>query len=144
VIYLDTSAFLKLYIREAESERVATCVEGQDEPLPVWDLLEAELTNAMRLKVFWGELTAEKADGQIELFAARKRRGLYFTPEIDRSALMEDFRELSAHTPRFGCRTMDIVHVACARHLAVETFITFDDRQRKLARTAGLRLVPEL
>lgn len=143
MIYLDTSAFLKLYIREADSKLVAECVESQDEPLPVWDLLEAELINALRLKTFWGDITPEQADGQIELFAARKKRGLYFVPDIDRIALMDNFRDLCANTPRLGCRTMDIMHVACAKRLAAQMFITFDERQRKLARTAGLAVFPE-
>jgi predicted nucleic acid-binding protein len=57
VLYLDTSAFLKLYIREAGSEQVQATVAGQFEPLPVWEILEMELGNALNLKVFRGEVT---------------------------------------------------------------------------------------
>ena len=38
VIYLDTSALLKLYIHEDHSEAVQEWVVSQDDPLPVWDL----------------------------------------------------------------------------------------------------------
>lgn len=49
VIYLDTSALLKLYIREDHSESVQKWVESQDDPLPVWDFQQMELKNALRL-----------------------------------------------------------------------------------------------
>jgi predicted nucleic acid-binding protein len=45
------------------------------------------------------------------------------------------------HTPSLGCRTLDVLHVASALELAKTGFLTFDTRQRKLARAAGLRLV---
>lgn len=55
MLYLDTSALLKLYIRESGSDWVQTQVASQDDPLPIWELQEAELLNALHLKVFWGE-----------------------------------------------------------------------------------------
>lgn len=141
MLYLDTSALLKLYIREAGSEAVQARVAAQDLPLPVWEMQEAELVNALRLKAFWKEITPEQAEGQIKLFEDRKRRGLYVFPEIQRGALMQTFRRLSEETPRLGCRTMDIFHVACAVEIAATAFISFDERQRNLAAHAGLQVV---
>jgi predicted nucleic acid-binding protein len=51
---------------------------------------------------------------------------------------METYRRLSAETPRLGCRTMDILHVACAVEIGASAFLTFDKRQAELARFAGL------
>ena len=144
MIYLDTSAFLKLYIREAGSEFVHECIVSQDDPLPVWELLQAELINAVRLKTFWGDIDGRQADRLIDLFDQRLRHGQYFTPEIDRTELMNVFRSLSGETPRTGCRTMDILHVACALQLSPEHFLSFDERQRSLASSAGLSVLPEL
>lgn len=138
MIYLDTSAFLKLYLRESGSQEVQDFVAAQDDPLPVWEILEGELTNALRLKVFWEEITKEQADAQIILYRQRKQQGFYHVPEIDRGALMDAFRILSQETPRLGCRTLDILHVACASLLKPQAFITFDDRQRVLAEHADL------
>ena len=142
MIYLDTSALVKLYIREAGSESIQRLVEEQDDPLPIWELQEAELTNALRLKVFWKELESDDVDRLLDLFARRKRKGLYFFPAIDRPALMADFRKLSLATSRLGCRTMDILHVACALQIEPTRFVTFDLRQRELAREAGLQTAP--
>lgn len=138
MLYLDTSALLKLYIREPGSEAVQTRIIAQDRPLPVWEIQEAELINALRLKAFWKDITPAQAETQIELFQDRRRRGLYAFPELHRSDLMNTFRKLSAETPRLGCRTMDILHVACAVQLGAEDFLTFDERQRALALHAGL------
>jgi len=138
MLYLDTSALLKLYIRENGSEAVQACIAAQDLPLPIWEFQEAELLNALRLKAYWKEITHAQSEEQIELFQARRRRGIYHYPEIHRSDLMDTFRRLSNETPRLGCRTMDIFHVACAVEIAATRFLSFDKRQCELARHAGL------
>lgn len=140
MLYLDTSALLKLYIREEGSAEVQALVVSQADPLPIWEIQEMEFTNALRLKVFWKEVSDEQADVQLGMFADRKRRGLYFTPELSRSALMATFRDLSRHTSELGCRTMDILHVACALTLEADEFVSFDNRQCALAEKAGLSL----
>jgi predicted nucleic acid-binding protein len=143
VIYLDTSALLKLYIHEDHSETVQKWIERQDDPLPVWDWQQIEMYNALRLKVFWGDISAAQANRLIQLFGQRLHRGQYFYPEIDRAELRASFQELSRETMRLGCRIMDILHVACAMQIEPEVFVTFDARQRALARHAGLRVLPE-
>ncbi|MFP4377328.1 MAG: type II toxin-antitoxin system VapC family toxin [Spirochaetales bacterium] len=142
MIYLDTSAFLKLYILEDGSEIVDGVVRDQSDPLPVWDLLRAELTNALRLKEFWGELSHGEADRLLASFNDRLRRGQYWAPELDQVALLAEFTKLSSHTVEIGCRTMDIFHVACALQLAPDHFVSFDKRQRLLAELAGLQVFP--
>jgi predicted nucleic acid-binding protein len=41
--------------------------------------------------------------------------------------------------PKLGMRTLDTLHVACAIELKAKRFWTFDERQAKLAKTAGLK-----
>ena len=142
MLYLDTSALLKLYIREDGSDLVQSRISSQAHPLPIWEIQEAELVNAMRLKVFWKEVTLEQADTQITLFQNRRKRGLYFFPDIDRISLMQRFHQLSIQTPHLGCRTMDILHVACALEIGATQFLTFDQRQQSLATQAGLTSPP--
>ena len=138
MIYLDTSAFLKLYIREGGSEQVHSIVVAQREPLPVSDFLHVEFLNALRLKVFWGELDSATVEHLIALFDDRVYRGQYVHVPADRVRLLKDFRSLSVHTQSIGCRSLDILHVASAMQLDVQTFVTFDERQRELAFRAGL------
>ena len=138
MLYLDTSAFLKLYIREAGSEEVQDTIVSQNYPLPVWEVLEMELMNALQLKVFRKELGEADAALQQALFYERKAKGFYYVPEIARAELMSDFKRLSAHTAKLGCRTMDILHVAFACQLRPNLFISYDQRQKQLAQIAGL------
>jgi hypothetical protein len=142
MLYLDTSALLKLYVREEGSEAVQSAVAGQARPIPVWDALEMEFTNALWQKVFWKEIKAADARRQLGLFEERRKRGLYFTPELSRSRLLERFRTLAERTPETGCRTMDVVHVAAALELDAELLVSFDERQRRLAKLSGLRCQP--
>ena len=45
------------------------------------------------------------------------------------------------HTPKLGTRSLDVLHVACALELKLRHFLTFDERQQKLALAARLKLV---
>lgn len=143
MLYLDTSAFLKLYLKEHGSEAVQQLIASQRHPLPVWEIQQMEMINAMRLKVFWKEVSLAEAERQISLFKDRRRRGLYYQAEIDRLELSETFERLSLQAVRNGGRTLDILHVACALVLGASHFLTFDAKQRLVARESGLE-APEL
>lgn len=134
MLYLDTSALLKLYLREEGSAWVQDQVRSQSLPLPIMDFQEAELANALRLKVYWGEIRAEQADAQWELFLDRCKRGQYVFPQLDRQSMMRRFHELSRRTMNLGCRTMDVLHVACALEIGASHFVSFDQRQLSLAK----------
>jgi predicted nucleic acid-binding protein len=43
------------------------------------------------------------------------------------------------YAARLGLRTLDTLHVASALELKAQRFWTFDERQKKLARAAGLK-----
>lgn len=138
MIYLDTSAFLKLYVRETGSDFVQKVLESQNAPIPVADVLEWEFSNALRLKVFRGELDGGTVDHMMKLFDDRLLRGQYVAVDIDRSLLNRDVRDLSRYSSTIGSRTLDVVHVAIAVQLKADQLVTFDDRQADLARNAGL------
>lgn len=137
MIYLDTSAFIKLYLREPGSEQVHGLVVAQAEPLPVWYLLELELINALRFKVFLHEMSDENADVLIALYYERKSGGQYFVPSLDPIALHELSLQMTARTPATGCRALDILHVAAARVCDAGLFVTADRRQADLAELEG-------
>ena len=43
------------------------------------------------------------------------------------------------HTPKPGCRALDVLHVAVAVELGLRSFVTFDRRQQRLAAAVGLK-----
>ena len=55
-------------------------------------------------------------------------------------ALREAERLGAAHLTETGARSGDLLHVASAVILGAREFLTFDERQAKLARRAGLKV----
>ena len=137
MIYLDTSAFIKLYLSEEGSDEVHRLVVAQREPLPVWSLLELELLNALRFKVFLAELKSDDVERIISLYFERKRGGQYFAPYLDPIALHELSLQMTNRTPTLGSRALDILHVAAARLCDATLFVTADQRQASLASVEG-------
>jgi predicted nucleic acid-binding protein len=134
MIYLDTSAFIKLYLREEGSTDVHGLVVSQRDPLPVGSLIELEFINALRFKVFLGEMAPEEIDRLIDLYRDRRRSGQYYAPQLDPIALHELALQMTGQTPVIGCRALDILHVAAARLCNAARFLTADKRQAALAR----------
>ena len=126
VIYVDTSAFIKLYIREDGSEALNSYLLSRNEPLPLWYLHETEFLNALRFKVFLKELKNDAVTKIFELYQSRRKQGIYYQPLLDPVALREKAMALTEHTPELGCRSLDILHVAAALCLQSDIFITFD------------------
>ena len=57
-------------------------------------------------------------------------------------ALEEARRIARLRTVTEGYRSLDILHVAAAVVSEAEEFLTFDERQRKLAQAEGLKVKP--
>ena len=137
MIYLDTSAFIKLYLQEDGSAEVHGLVVAQREPLPVWHFMELEFLNALRFKVFLAELNPDDVERVISLYLDRKRNSQYFAPHLDPIALHELSLQMTIRTPTLGCRALDILHVAAARLCESTLFVTADKRQAALAEVEG-------
>jgi len=137
MIYLDTSAFIKLYLHEDGSAEVHGLVVAQQEPLPVWHFMELEFLNALRFKVFLAEMSPDDVERVISLYLDRKRSGQYFAPHLDPIALHELSLQMTVRTPIIGCRALDILHVAAARLCDATVFVTADKRQAALAEVEG-------
>ena len=101
-----------------------------------------EWTYALAQHVFRGELNSADFRRMERDFEADLKGGIW-----DRVELPENAWELCADLARrygakFGARTLDSLHVACALELAAERFWTFDERQAKLAKAVGLKSAP--
>ncbi len=55
--------------------------------------------------------------------------------------MLKSFHKLSTQTSTIGCRTLDILHVVFALEIGAGSFVTFDERQKRLAGYAGLQVV---
>jgi predicted nucleic acid-binding protein len=122
-VYLDSSAVTKLVVLEAESGALRAVIRGR--PCFTSRIAVVEVSRAVR----------RRAPG---VDAAPVLRHLSFV-ELD----AELARSAASLLPE-GLRSLDAIHIASALLLgsAIEAFITFDDRQREAATTAGLTASP--
>ncbi len=142
MLYVDTSAVVKLYVHEDYSRKVSDWLKDNDAAIPWTALHELEFTNAMHLKEFRGEITAGESRLIKANFTAHEQRGVYYNPELDWADTFGRAVDLSTkHTIKTGSRSLDILHVAAASLLNADRFLTFDERQSKLAALERMRLV---
>lgn len=145
MIYCDTSFLAALYLPEEVFEPRARAISANFErSIPYPWLLELELSNAVYRGLgrnLYDKRTCTAILGQI---SADKNTGILSVWSIDSTALFKGAMELSKRfTAAHQCRTLDILHIAAALEFRAETIASFDQRQRKLAASAGLNLLPE-
>ena len=141
--YADTSFLARVYTPHADSQKALSWLQRTREPLPFSPLHRHELRNAIRLRVFRSEITAEQrklAFQEIESDLADSILTHTLIPWTD------TFRECealaAAHTEKLGVRSFDLLHVGLALALKASEFLTYDTRQAALAKVAGLKVKP--
>ena len=137
-VYADTSFLVSLYVQDANSARA---VANAPRMLPVLltPLTEHELRNAIRLCVFRRQITTAQREKALHDLENDKAAGVLHVAPLDWPKALKHAEALGRrHTEGLGARGMDILHVASALALKAERFVTFDQRQRELARLAGL------
>ncbi len=137
-VYADTSFLVSLYIQNANSVR-AVADAPRLLPLFFTPLAEHELRNAIRLCVFRRQITSGQREKALDDIESDKTAGVLHVVPLDWPKALKHAEVLGRkHTEGLGARGMDILHVASALALKAARFLTFDDRQRELARLARL------
>lgn len=146
--YLDTSFLCALYRLQANSAQAAAHFASMPGPLEVTTLLLYEFRQAVRFQIRLhrhdpakgysrSEGTKMLADLKSDLVHSQVR--IIPAPWQQIHLAAERLSEL--YTEASGHRSMDILHVATAIELGATQFLTFDENQKKLARSEGL-IVP--
>ncbi|MBT3194017.1 MAG: type II toxin-antitoxin system VapC family toxin [Verrucomicrobia bacterium] len=137
--YPDTGFLVSLYLNDANGEAATRYVERYGGPLLLSPLTRIEMANAFRLWEFRKLLTAANVRSVLRDIAEDTASGFLNETSVAWSDLLTTAERLSArYTPKTGNRTLDILHVAAAKALGIDTFLTFDKRQGVLATKAGL------
>ncbi len=107
-------------------------------PFTPWHRLEVR--NAIRMAVFHRYIDAPEAKAQLkQLDLDLHEETLVIHTPVDWIAVLRESERLAAaHNESIGCRSGDLFHVAAAVELGADHFLTFDDRQKKMAQAAGL------
>jgi predicted nucleic acid-binding protein len=137
--YFDSSALVALYVTERFSPR-ARAEARRAGQLPFMGLHELEVRNAFRLLHGRQVIDAHAARLLAGHVDEDVRAGRLVRVAIDAAALFARSCELSdRHASRLLCRSLDILHVACALLLECERLVSGDERQLRLARAVGLK-----
>jgi len=142
--YQDTSFLCALYREQDNSDKADAFRQQMDEPLYVTKLLEFEFRQSIRLQVWLHQQDKHKgyaeseAEDMLEKWSVDLVTGALQIVPADADAVLRMAEHLSqTHTMVTGNRTLDILHVATAKHLSAREFLSFDTRQQKLARLPG-------
>jgi predicted nucleic acid-binding protein len=102
-------------------------------------LHRAEWFHVIAQHVFRGSLSESNAGDLHRLFEQDIKAGPWRGVAVPEHAFEFCADLARRYGPKLGMRTLDTLHVACALELKAERFWTFDERQAKLAKAAGLR-----
>jgi predicted nucleic acid-binding protein len=141
--YFDSALLVKLYIQEENSRETIQLVQSFEPPILFTHLHATEIKNALRLKCYRKEITPVALAQSIKAIEADLKVGALETSPID---WVEMFRQADALSERYAlqtnCRTLDVFHVACALILKADTFVSYDIRQRAVAKKSGMDVEP--
>jgi len=142
--YADTGFLCSLYAPDAHTARAAARMKRQVLPLAFTWLHQLEFRNALRLRVFRGEIMPAQRDASLNLMLADMAGRVLLAATPPLTEVMVEAERLSVlHAETLGTRSLDILHVAAALVLGLTEMLTFDARQAALARAVGLK-VPSL
>lgn len=144
--YPDTSFLCALYRRQDNTEAALAQRNTLRHGLPVTTLLLFEFRQSVRFQTWLHRQDATKGYGgkegakMLADFQTDLESGLVEIVPADWAKVHATAEHLSVrHTGRDGPRAFDILHVATALELGAKEFLTFDARQRALAKAAGLK-----
>lgn len=119
--YLDTSAAIKLIVREAESVDLVRAIEEQRPNLASCQLLETELRRAVQ-----------------RLEVASQRHVTDLLDRVDLYDLNAAMYTQAGLLPGPNLRSLDALHLAAALAIGVDAVVTYDARMTEAARDFGL------
>ncbi|MFA6288981.1 MAG: type II toxin-antitoxin system VapC family toxin [Opitutaceae bacterium] len=135
----DTSFLFSLYGHDTHTEDALALLSKAAQPLLLSALNTYELGNALRFAECRGLLPSGAASARLEALAEDQAAGRWRLSEIPLPDIVNEAGRLSAsHTLTGGHRSFDILHVAHARLAGPKRFLSFDQNQLRLAKSAGL------
>lgn len=147
--YPDTSFLYAFYLKQSNSAGAAAYAATMKEPLHITALLRYEFRQSVRFQVWRRSgnpregVAQADAEAALNQFEADLASGVAVFAPGNLLEVLRRAEELSkSHTIADGHRSFDILHVATALVLEAEKFLTFDERQRKLAQAEGLKVKP--
>jgi predicted nucleic acid-binding protein len=141
--YADSSFLVSLYRADGGHEKASAFMARAALPLAFTPLHRIEVRNALRNAAAAGDMTFAEQRTAFRQIEEDLREGLLIPTPVDWTELLKKADLLSEkHAAAAGQRTIDLLHVAAALELSASLFLSFDVRQRRLVKAAGLEAAP--
>lgn len=144
--FAEKSFLFAAYIAQDNSEAADEFLANMTPRVPLSSLVRFEFENALHLQA--GLFARDRTKGLAPrlcqaakaTFSADVDKGFWVIKSPEWSQILRRAHDLSDHHTQQGLQQpMDILHVATALHWETKTFLTFDARQAKLAKAAGMK-----
>ena len=137
-IYVDSSFLVSLYLSDRHSHAARQRIKSAS---PLWftPLHNSEWAHAIGQHIFRGELSTSEAQRMNARIEEHLAGGRWIAVPLPENAFELCADLARRYGPKLGMRTLDTLHVACALEFKADRFWTFDERQAKLAKAAGLK-----
>ena len=144
IVYCDSTFVIGLYVAIDTHSLAALkqwerlgCPQLLFTPLP-----RLEVRNAVRQFEFTSDLKAHQVKEVFRNLEQDLADGTLVHENLDWTNTLRQAEQIgSTHTRTTGVRAMDLLHVAAAVELSADMFLTFDERQFRTAKAAGLKAV---
>jgi uncharacterized protein len=138
MIYVDTSALVPVFIREAKSEAVIAWLESSGERLAISEWSLVEFASAAAIKVRTGQAAASLAKQAME--RVREFAQIHCAVAVPG---MEEFRRAAglAADHALKLRAGDALHLAIAASLNAQGILCLDGDMIESARSLGMNVV---
>jgi predicted nucleic acid-binding protein len=141
--YPDSSFLVSLHRDDKHHAMARIFIAGAARTLVFTPLHRVEVRNALRNAVAFEQMTTAECRLAFRHIEEDLRDGLLIHAPVNWTDAFRRADDLSEkHAAREGQRTIDLLHVAIALECGAKTFLSFDNRQRKLAQAAGLKVKP--
>ena len=142
--YADSSFLFSLVAKDSRTPEATAYMVRAAAPLFFTPFHRVEVRNALRNAAGRGEILEQICRGAFRQIEDDLRDGMLIHSGVEWTNVFRRADELSEKHAggREGQRTIDLLHVAIALESGARTFLSFDNRQRKLARVAGLKVKP--
>ena len=138
MIYLDTSAFLDLYLEREGSTQIKKILASEQKPIAMSPLVELESHSVLGRLVTSKALTKHSRLEFEQRIMTDVQLGYIIQATIELKDVLEKCIEISKQNG-YSYRTMDTAHVVSAALANVDLFVGSDKDQSELAKKIGLK-----
>ena len=141
--YADSSFLMSLTVEDANTAEASRFMSRNPSVLHFNPLHRLEVRNGLRLRVWRGEIDAPRRAAALRQIEEDLEDGILVHSAFPWTDALRRAEQLSEdHAERIGNRAADTLHVAAAMLARAGRFLSFDKRQRDLAKAAGLDVRP--